>query len=188
MGTLHMGGSLAPARIIAAAVIVVALAGCTGSRLGSLDTRRAEPAPLTPAPTGTVTAAQLPPPTAPGTTEPSDFPEAPQPSEQQVAALDPAAAANAPDITAGGVAGVWNASVAGQSCRVATPQTKFGQGYRAGPLRCPAPLDGVKSWNVSGKQLALYDEGGNVLARLYSSGPEKFDGQTTSGLPISLSR
>ncbi len=91
-------------------------------------------------------------------------------------------------LTAGSVAGVWNATVAGQGCRIATPQTKFGQGYRAGPLRCPAPLDGVKSWNVAGKQLTLYDETGAVLARLYSSGGEKFDGQTEGGLPISLTR
>ena len=49
--------------------------------------------------------------------------------------------AGAPDLTASSVAGVWNATVSGQSCKVATPQTKFGQGYRAGPLRCPAPLD-----------------------------------------------
>ena len=99
-----------------------------------------------------------------------------------------APAANAPDVTAGSVAGVWNASVSGQSCRVATPQTKFGKGFRAGPLRCPAPIDGVKSWNVAGKQLTLYDEGGQALAQLYSSGAEKFDGQTSSGLPISLTR
>jgi hypothetical protein len=139
------------------------------------------------APAGTVTAGQLPPPTAPGTTTPGAFPTAPEQTEQEVAALDPSAAeANAPDISAGSVAGVWNASVAGQTCRVATPQTRFGQGFRAGPLRCPAPLDGVKSWNVTGKQLAL--EGGNVLARLYSTGGEAFSGQTTSGQAISLSR
>lgn len=83
---------------------------------------------------------------------------------------------------------MWNATVSGQGCKIATPQTKFGQGYRAGPLRCPAPLDGVKSWNVAGKQLTLYDESGAALARLYSSGGEKFDGQTESGLPISLTR
>ena len=79
-------------------------------------------------------------------------------------------AANAPDLTPSSVAGVWNVSVSGQSCQVATSQTKFGEGYRAGPLRCPAPVDGVKSWNVAGKQLSLYDESGSVVARLYSSG------------------
>jgi hypothetical protein len=46
----------------------------------------------------------------------------------------------------------------------------------------------VKSWNVAGKQLSLYDANGAVLARLYSSGAERFDGQMTSGQPISLSR
>src|SRR5690606_14920104 len=102
----------------------------------------------------------------------------------QVAALEQGAA----EISSGAVAGVWNASVSGQSCRIATPQTKFGQGYRAGPLRCPAPLDGVKSWNVSGKQLALYDGNGSVLARLYSAGGSRFDGQTSSGQPVSLAR
>ncbi|RWE29183.1 protease inhibitor Inh/omp19 family protein, partial [Mesorhizobium sp.] len=100
----------------------------------------------------------------------------------------PAAPAGAADLTAASVAGVWNASVSGQSCKVATPQTKFGAGYRAGPLHCPSPIDGIKSWNVSGKQLTLYDENGGPLARLYSSGGEKFDGQTSNGLPISLTR
>jgi hypothetical protein len=105
-----------------------------------------------------------------------------------MAAIPGEPAAAAPPITTATVAGVWSASVSGQSCRVATPQTKYGAGYRAGPLRCPAPIDGVKSWNVSGNQLSLYDEGGSVIARLQSSGEGKFDGQTSTGLPISLSR
>jgi hypothetical protein len=175
--------------LIAASLLALSLAGCQSSRFGSIDS--GGPAPLVAAPSGTVAASQLPPPQpAPGTTSPDAFPEAPTGPEGVAQSEDELqlAAASAPDITPGSVAGVWNASVGGQSCRVATPQTKFGQGYRAGPLRCPAPLDGVKSWNVSGKQLELYDDGGNVLARLYSSSAEKFDGQTTSGEPISLSR
>lgn len=162
------------------------VAGCQGSRMSSVNTR---PEPLPAAPSGTVTTSQLPPPATP---DPTQFPDAPSAPETQVAAVDPAAqaaaAATAPDLTAGSVAGVWNVNVSGQSCRVATPQTKFGQGFRAGPLRCPAPVDGVKSWNVSGKQLALYDQNGAVLARLYQSGEGRFDGQTTSGQPITLSR
>ena len=127
-----------------------------------------------------------------GATAPSAEPQATHAPatapETQVAAVAPQPDPSAPDLTAGSVAGVWNASVSGQSCKVATPQTKFGQGFRAGPLRCPAPIDGVKSWNVAGKQLTLFDESGGTLVRLYSSGPEKFDGQTSSGVPISLSR
>jgi len=174
--------------LVAMAVAALAVAGCSSTRMSSLDTR---PEPLPAAPSGKVTSNQLPPPAAPGTTDPSAFPPPPGGANTTVASLPPAsnaAPANAPDLTAGSVAGVWNATVSGQGCKIATPQTKFGQGYRAGPLRCPAPLDGVKSWNVSGKQLTLYGEGGAALARLYSSGGEKFDGQTESGLPISLSR
>ncbi|WP_378946847.1 protease inhibitor Inh/omp19 family protein [Mesorhizobium sp. ANAO-SY3R2] len=169
--------------LAASLVALMTAAGCNSTRLASMDT---QPAPLPAAPAGVVTSGQLPPPSAPGA---SQFPAAPQ--QTQVASLPAdggAAAANAPDLTAGNVAGVWSASVSGQSCKVATPQTRFGQGFRAGPLRCPAPVDGVKSWNVAGKQLTLYDEGGSPLARLYSSGEGRFDGQTSNGQPITLSR
>lgn len=173
-----------PIRRAGLVALALFLGGCTSTRMNSVDTA---PEPLPAAPSGTVSANALPPPAAPTPSPAStDFPTAP---ETQVAALPPAApAANAPDVTAGNVAGVWSASVAGQNCKVATPQTKFGQGFRAGPLHCPAPLDGVKSWNVAGKQLTLYDANGGQIASLYSSGAGKFDGQTASGQPISLSR
>lgn len=172
--------------IVATSLMALALAGCQSDRFSRVDTR---PASLPASPSGTVTSGQLPPPVQPGTVDPSQFPDAPGAETSlddgaQIAALEQ----NAADISAGSVAGVWNASIAGQSCRVATPQTRFGQGFRAGPLRCPAPLDGVKSWNVAGKQLSLYDESGGILARLYSSGGNRFDGQTSNGQPISLSR
>ncbi|TPN62546.1 hypothetical protein FJ986_25235 [Mesorhizobium sp. B1-1-1] len=172
--------------LVAVSLAALVASGCSTSRFSSMDDQ--QPAPLQPAPSGQVTANQLPPPASPGTTDPSRFPTAPQNS--QVASLPPdgSAPAGAPDLTAASVAGVWNASVSGQSCKVATPQTKFGAGFRAGPLHCPAPIDGIKSWNVAGKQLTLYDENGGTLARLYSSGGSKFDGQTSNGLPISLTR
>lgn len=177
--------------IVTTAVLALALAGCQSQRFSNIDSRGPAPAPLQGAPSGTVTTGQLPPPVQPGATDPSQFPPPPGGASQQpgqgtqVASLPPQ---NAPDVSTGSVAGVWNASVSGQSCRIATPQTRFGQGFRAGPLRCPAPLDGVKSWNVEGKQLSLYDGNGGVLARLYSAGGNRFDGQTSSGQPVSLSR
>jgi Protease inhibitor Inh len=173
------------------AVMALAVTGCGGSRMGGgLDEQ--QPAPLPASPSGQVSQNQLPPPGAvqgpnPNQADASKFPSPPQTAS--AAPMNNAAApANAPDITAGGVAGVWSVNVSGQSCRIATPQTKFGQGYRAGPLHCPPPLDTVKSWAVNGKQLALYDQNGTVLARLYSSSANKFDGQTENGQPISLSR
>jgi hypothetical protein len=166
------------------ALIAFGVGGCASSRMGSLS--EPQPAPLPAAPAGQVAQSQLPPP-PPATSDSSQFPTAP--GTTAAPPMDTASAeAGAADITAGGVAGVWNVSVSGQSCRIATPQTKFGQGYRAGPLRCPPPLDGVKSWAVNGKQLALYDQNGSVLARLYSSGADKFNGQTQTGQPIALTR
>ena len=181
--------NLSKSGLLALSIAALAASGCTSTRFSSVDT---QPAPLEAAPSGSVASTQLPPPSGPGA-DPSQFPTAPGATTgTDVASLPPATQAGPPsgaaDLTAGSVAGVWNASVSGQSCKVATPQTKFGSGFRAGPLRCPAPIDGVKSWNVAGKQLTLYDEGGGTLARLYSSGGEKFDGQTSSGLPISLTR
>lgn len=173
------------AAILTASLLALALAGCQSDRFSSpMQTR--QPAPLTPAPTGNIQSSQLPPPSGP--MAPTDFPATPGTEDQQMASIDQNAGANAPEVTAGSVAGVWNVSVSGQNCRVATPQTKYGQGYRAGPLHCPAPMDGVKSWKVEGKQLAFYDESGQPLARLYASGASRFDGQTTNGQPISLSR
>lgn len=173
--------------LVAVSLAALFASGCSTSRFSSMDEQ--QPAPLQAAPAGKVTANQLPPPAAPGTTDPSQFPTAPQ-VNTQVASLPPdgSAPTGAADLTAASVAGVWNASVSGQSCKIATPQTKFGAGFRAGPLHCPAPIDGIKSWNVSGKQLTLYDDNGGTLARLYSSGGSKFDGQTSSGQPISLTR
>ena len=170
--------------LMAVAILAaLAVAGCTGTRMGPIDSG---PAPLTPAPGGQVEAKPLPAPAAPDA-----FPKAPAtPAPQDVSSLPPTTgpAAGAPDVTIGSVAGVWNVSVGGSSCRVATPQTKFGAGYRAGPLKCPAPADGIRSWNVSGKQLTFYDDSGGTIARLYASSAGRFDGQTSSGQPISLTR
>jgi hypothetical protein len=171
--------------LVAVSLAALLAAGCSSTRFSSMNE---QPAPLQPAPSGNVTASTtLPPPAAPGTapTDPAGFPAAPDASTQ-VAAADPAA--TAPDLTTGNVVGAWNASVSGQSCQLITSLTKLGSNNRAASRACAAPVNGVKSWNVSGKQLSLYDEAGSVVARLYSSGPEKFDGQTSTGLPISLSR
>lgn len=173
----------------------LALGGCTSSRIGSLNTAGSQPEALTPAPAGTVQQSQLPPPATPQTPATGQFPTAPQTpaGDTQIAAVtpaatDPAAAAGGADVSPGSVAGVWNANVGGQSCRIATPQTSFGPGFRAAPLGCPAPVAGLKAWAAKGKQLVLFDENGSQIAALYSSGGSKFDGQTSDGKPISLTR
>lgn len=183
-----MGISKASLLSLAAAGIL--MAGCQSSRFGNLDTvsPAPPPSPLQAAPAGSVQKGNL---TAPDV---SQYPTAPTDSMSggvpgaggtQVASLPPE---TAPTLTAGSVAGVWNASLGGQSCKIATPQTKFGQGYRAGPLRCPGELANLASWAVNGKQLTLYDGSGSTVASLYSSGASRFDGQTSGGQSLSLSR
>jgi hypothetical protein len=171
--------------LVAVSLAALLAAGCSSTRFSSMNE---QPAPLQPAPSGSVTTSTtLPPPATAGAkpTDPASFPAAPD-AGTQVAAADPASAA--PDITTGNVVGAWNASVSGQSCQLITSLTKLGSNNRAASRACAAPVNGVKAWNVSGKQLSLYDEGGSVVARLYSSGDGKFDGQTSTGVPISLSR
>jgi hypothetical protein len=84
------------------------------------------------------------------------------------------------------MSGVWTASVAGQSCKVAMGLTKYGSNYRAAPLRCPAPIENIKGWDIKGKQLVLYDQNGMQIAGLYSTGGQRFDGQTNGGQGITL--
>jgi Protease inhibitor Inh len=43
------------------------------------------------------------------------------------------------------------------------------------------------AWKIAGKQLTLFDDGGNEIARLYGAGGG-FSGQTSGGSAISLTR
>jgi hypothetical protein len=173
------------------ACTALVMAGCSTSRFDSMDSR---PQPLTPAPSGTVTSSQLPPPS--GATDPSAFPPPPggvAPTDgTQVAAgpaVPPQAPANAPDITKEALIGAWKVNAGGGGgCQMFMSLTKQASDFRAASRGCPGDAAAVASWNVAGKQVVLKDSTGNVVARLYASGPEKYDGQTASGLPISFSR
>jgi len=175
--------------LVAVSLAALLATGCSSTRFSSMNE---QPAPLQAAPSGNVTSSTaLPPPATPGTapTDPAGFPAAPGAATVASATpgVDPAAA-SAPDLTTGNVVGAWSASVSGQSCQLITSLTKLGSNNRAASRQCAAPMNGVKAWNVSGKQLSLYDENGSVVAQLYSAGEGKFNGQTSTGAPISLSR
>ncbi|EJF85392.1 AprI/Inh family metalloprotease inhibitor [Bartonella rattimassiliensis] len=95
---------------------------------------------------------------------------------------------NAIDLFPASIAGVWNLSMGGKVCRIATPQTKFGQGYRAGPLHCPGIASQVTSWAVKGKRLYFYNNSGRVIISLYSSNVDRFEGRTLDDRSVVLSR
>ncbi len=175
---------ISKASVLSLMAVSVIMAGCQSSRMGTDNNLTpAAPPPVRAAPQGVVQKSNLNNPDA------SQFPNAPgtdgQSGNTQVASLPPE---SSPDVTVGSVAGVWTASIGGETCRVVTPQTKYGQGYRAGPLRCPGELANLGSWAVNGKQLVLYDKAGGTVASLYSAGEGRFNGQTTGGQAVSLSR
>lgn len=169
------------------ALLALAASGCTSSRFTSVDTPTAAPAPLPAAPSGSVSSNSLPPPA-----QPNQFPTAPPPvtpSTTDMAAATPAAAnpSGGADITKSEMVGSWQVG-GGQNCQVFMTLTKLGNASRGGSRGCSGDLQRMKSWEVRGKQVVLYDDAGNQLAALYSSGGNRYDGQTSGGQPISFSR
>lgn len=186
-----------------ALVLVTALvvSGCTSSRIGALQTQPT-PAPLTPAPAGSVTGTPLPPPSQPTAAAPTTFPDAPvtvqEPSITDVDVATPTdlpadagsvtQVATAEPVTREALVGAWKVSTAGSSCQMFMALTQWTGGYRAASRGCPGDAASVSAWDVRGQQVVLSDSNGNQVATLFSSGAGRFDGQTTSGRAISLSR
>ena len=169
-----------------AAAIVLTVSGCQRS-VGQLDTR--QPTPLAPAPVGGVQSSQLPPTTPTAPTNPSQFPDAPtQPDAQASLQQETELAANAPEVTRESLIGRWSVSSGGSSCDVFLALTKWTGGYRAASRGCAGDASTISAWDVQGKQVILSDNSGNQVARLYQSGNERFDGSTSNGGSISLSR
>lgn len=177
-------------RMLAILLVSVAVAGCSSSRFGTYSTRSTVAEPLPPAPAGTITGNQLPPPgsTTP-TGDPTQFPDPPQAAgTQRSTEADAQLAANAPEVSRETLVGAWKVTTGGGSCQMFMALTKWTGGFRAASRGCPGDAANVAAWDVKGKQVVLSDSDGTTVARLYSSGNERFDGQTTGGQPISLSR
>lgn len=170
---------------LAVSFLALALAGCQSDRFGSLPQR---PQPLRPAPSGNVMQSQLPPPSQPAGV--NDFPAAPgQQGDTQMSSVDPnLAAASAPEVSKNSLLGSWNVNSGGSNCQMFLTLTKYGNSSRGGTRGCSNELANMRAWDVAGNQVVIYDDGGNTIARLYSSGNERLDGQTTGGAPVSLSR
>ena len=84
--------------------------------------------------------------------------------------------------------GSWNVNAGGTSCQMFLTLTSYGGGSRGGTRGCPGNLADLRIWKVAGSQLVLSDPDGTQIATLYSSGNERFDGQTSTGTRISLTR
>jgi len=164
----------------AAASLLLLVAGCTSERFSGSSQIYQRPAPIRAAPMGQVSQSQLPPPDGSYDMSRSSV------EDTQMAALE--TPGNALELSAASIAGVWQAAVDGMPCQIATPMTKFGQGYRAGPMRCPVALSNVNAWNVQGQELILYNRDGEAQATLYSTNGTSFVGRSQDGAQIILTR
>jgi hypothetical protein len=84
--------------------------------------------------------------------------------------------------------GAWKVTTGGSSCQMFMALTKWTGGFRAASRGCPGDAANVAAWDVKGQEVVLSDSGGNKVATLFSSGNGSFNGQTTSGAAITLSR
>ncbi|MEM9107889.1 MAG: protease inhibitor Inh/omp19 family protein [Pseudomonadota bacterium] len=115
------------------------------------------------------------------------FPEAPTttgPSEEELQQV----AANAPEVTRESMVGRWTISTGGNSCDVWLALTPFSGGYRAATRQCLDQTSMIKAWDVQGNQVLLRDTDGNQFASLYKTGDSRYNGATSVGQAVSLSR
>ncbi|WP_028033779.1 protease inhibitor Inh/omp19 family protein [Chelativorans sp. J32] len=171
--------------VFAISFLALAVAGCQSDRINPVPAR--QPQPLPAAPSGTITGSQLPPPAQPGMQ-----PVTPDQAGTTLAAVDPAAqaaaAASAAPIEKNSLLGSWSVNSGGSSCQMFLTLTKYGNSSRGGTRGCSNELANMRAWDLSGNQVVMYDENGNTIARLYSSGGGRLDGQTAGGTPVSVSR
>lgn len=168
--------------LLVAVAVAAVLGGCQRTSFGGLNTQQ-QPAPLMPAPVGGVESGQLAPPM---TSQPGEFPAAP--TGPDPSAPPQVADANAPELTREALIGRWSASSGGSTCDVFLSLTKWTGGYRAASRGCVGNAAAISAWDVQGQQVILADSSGNQVARLYQSAGERYDGSTSTGQPISLSR
>jgi hypothetical protein len=161
----------------------LALSGCASDRISSEDTSL-QPQPLEAQPVAPVEANQLPDPA----TDTSQFPQKPATDMAANTPQTDQAPATALDITKESMIGGWKVTAGGVSCQMFLTLTNLGSGSRGGTKGCGDELSAMASWEVSGKLIMVKDHDGNVLARIYKTAENQFNGSTKSGAPIALAR
>ncbi|OWV71515.1 hypothetical protein ATY77_13430 [Rhizobium sp. R634] len=161
-------------------VLALALAGCDRTAYNYNSNSNSVPTPLTAQPVPSVQGGQLPPPSGS-----SQFPAAPASASPMPGAQPGAVAANALDVTKESMVGSWRVN---GSCDMFLTLTNLGSGSRGGTRGCVGELTAMGSWEVAGKQVLLKDRSGNQIGSVYKTADNRFEGQTSTGQQISLSR
>lgn len=163
--------------VVTGLTAALALAGC--QRTSYDYSSNSAPPPLTAQPVPSVQGGQLPPPTG-------QFPAAPT-STAPMGGVQQSGAAptTAMDVTKESMVGSWRVN---GSCDMFLTLTNLGSGSRGGTRGCVGELTAMGSWEVSGKQVLLKDRSGNQIGSVYKVADNSFNGQTSTGQPINLSR
>jgi len=77
----------------------------------------------------------------------------------------------------------------GKTCEMTLDKTKFISNYGAHTgIGCPEGLFGVSSWLLTGDEIRLMSPAGSLLAKLHPAGNGRWNGKTTAGLDIFMTR
>jgi hypothetical protein len=76
-----------------------------------------------------------------------------------------------------------------KTCELTLEKTKFISSYSAHTgIGCPEGLFSVASWILAGDEIRLMSPAGSLLAKLHPAGHGRWDGRTTAGLEIFMTR
>lgn len=91
----------------------------------------------------------------------------------------PASGGPVADIARPDLLGAWTLTNGTESCQLFMTLTTWTGGYRASTRGCSSTtLQSISAWDLNGQQVVLAGAEGVAVARLYSSGFNRFDGQT----------
>jgi hypothetical protein len=113
------------------------------------------------------------------------------PAQQTDLALLPTTpGAPAAEITRPDLLGAWTLTNGTESCQLFMTLTSWTGGYRASTRGCTSTtFQSIAAWDLNGQQVVLAGAEGVAVARLYSSGLNRFDGQTeTEAASVSFFR
>lgn len=176
---------LAPAKCLVPAALAIGLAGCGSFGAIGVPWQKNQPTAATdPALLPPVQTATLPPP-ASGSAQPGQHPgKVPGTDTEGAPLTQPQTALNGPTPAGGELGrtdllGGWTITAGGDSCQLFMTLTSWTGGYRASTRGCNNDvLKSISAWNLNGKQVVLAGQGGSPVARLASSGNNRFEGQT----------
>lgn len=174
--------------------LVIALAGCGSFGAIGLPWKRekaVEPQPMSTTAAGSVESSSLGP---PADTQVAGLPADGTATEQPLtpptgtAMTAPAGSGVNGGLGRTDLLGGWTITSGTDSCQLFMTLTSWTGGYRASTRGCASDLlKSISAWNLQGAEVVLAGQGGAPVARLASSGNNRFDGQA-NGQGVSFYR